>query len=83
MEPEPESEVPADGEPEPRLIHYKHTLKAVDIGPWLDKLSEQPMGRERTPEQQAELDRVLEECDARGVVVHEVETWPNARPSAN
>jgi hypothetical protein len=82
MEPKPESEVPAD-EPEPRLLHFKHTLKAVDIGPWLDKLSEQPLDRALTAEQQAELDRVLEECDARGVVVHEVETWPNARPSDN
>jgi hypothetical protein len=83
MEPEPASEVSADDEPEPRLIHFKHTLKAVDIGPWLDKLSELPLGRALTPEQQAELDRVLEECDARGVVVHEEEGWPNAQPSEN
>jgi len=82
MELKPESEVPA-GEPEPRLIHFKHTLKAVDIGPWADKMSELPFDRKPTPEELAELDRVLEECDAQGVVVHEVETWPNAQPSAN
>jgi len=64
-------------------VHFKHTLKAIDIGPWLDKMSELPFDRDLTLEQQAELERVLEECDEKGVVIHEVETWPGAQPSAN